>query len=417
MTSVLLPTAYLTSLLALQASAFVAIVVILPIISGEWELSPLELGALGAGGFCGSALAAIPAGLLVDHISALRVLLLGFGGICASLLLAAQQTSVWPLVGCMILLGMCRIAIPPLTDRLAAERYPSSMRATIFGVKQTGASIGESTAAIVLPLLVVVAGDWRVALRVLALFLMASLFLACWGLRCVVPRRSKARARSEPTDEISVPIRSSVLRVVASTAFVMGMQEGALTAFIALWLVADASLAPSEAAWGIAALSVGGVVGRVLSGLMSDRAFPSLRLRVLSVLCGFGTMGLGAAIMAVERGAPRLAILCLAVAGLGGKGWVGLVRVIGIEASIGGGAGFRAAVTLTSGMLGATVGPLVFSSGVRELGYTYSWSLLALVLLLVAIAAWFQAPQVSGDATGAVARSLATANHNQASGG
>lgn len=377
-------------LMTAQATAQHSFAALTPFIRDDLGLGAAELGLVSAALYLGTVFAAFGLGGWVDRRSARLVVAVSGLGVAVSLGIIAASPWLLGVTAGFLLVGLARGAIPPLTDRLGYELVPMHRRGVVFGIKQMGAPVGSVTAAMVLPPIAATAAGWRgsltgaaVVIALLALVLARSLGISERGLR-EVPHRSKDTA-----PEGALSVMSRLLRLlITPTAFSfgVGLYMAASMTFMALYLVDVGGLDAVRAARWFAAFGIGGALGRVSWGWMSDNVFAGRRSYAL-VLCAF----LGGSAAITVGLAPQLlvgigGVLLIGAFGFFAQGWVGIVRALGAELAGPGYSGRAGGLLLGAMMLGGLLGPPIFGWVVEYAGgYTTAWVLMGSIAITCAL--------------------------------
>lgn len=268
-----------------------------------------------------------------------------------------------------------------------------------MGLKQGGMPLAGVLTASTLPALGLAIG-WRNALAVVGLFVIAS------GIITLLLYREPRRRGQQPTRGAS--IRASLKEVTRNrrlwTAscmplFLLVVQQS-LIAYLALFFkeVVLVDMVPDErarivAAGGYLALcQVGGFLGRVFWGVVSDRALKGRRAMVLAMIGALATL-MSVVMAQLGPGHPAWLLAVVVVAyGVGAVGWNGLFVTLVAELADRKHAATAVGFAYTLCEVGSVGGPPLFGFVVDVTGsYRAGWLLLAffgvagtLVALLVA---------------------------------
>ena len=290
-----------------------------PEIRAEFELSTAAVGAVGAMAYVGSLVATVPAGRITDRMGATRMLALSLVLIAAGVSVAAGAPTALLLLAGVGLAGIGYGAANPPSNVLASASVPRGRRAVVMSIKQVGVTTGGVLAGLILPGLALLS-SWRAALVVP---LAACLVTGLVALRLArSPERSAAAAA--PADH----------RPTASMAgmgvygFVLAGVQNTIISYVAVYLVDHEHLSVTAAGVGLAVTMLGGSVGRLGWGFVSDRLFDS-RLPPLQLAAAGAAVGL--AVLPWTDGA--LVYLALALVGLCAIGWNGVYLTMTAESA------------------------------------------------------------------------------------
>jgi predicted MFS family arabinose efflux permease len=265
-----------------------------------------------------------------------------------------------------------------------------------MGIKQTGLTLGGLVGALVLPPLAVLDG-WRVALAVAGVLAIVSAVMTLLIYR-TPPAAGGARAASWPRlGEVRAFMRRPGVLVVFLSGLALSVAQSSLLAHLALYARETFTLSSVAAGQVLALAQIGGTVGRLAWGAISDRFFGGRRRPGVVVNALIGAVAY--ALLALGGELPSASIVPLALmAGVGAFGWVGLY--FALVAEIGGPryAGLLTGVATAFAWSGVLVGPPVFGVLVDRTGsYAAPWLALSSVALLVAIALPRPAPLVQRE--------------------
>jgi len=317
-----LPLAVTLAVQTLVAFAVYCAPVMAPVAGPALGFSPSAVGYYIAFTYFGSMLGSAAAGGWVARFGPIRVsqagLALGFGGLA----LAASGSPLLVMLGGFIV-GLGYGPTTPASSVMLARAAPPSMFSLIFSIKQTGVPAGGALAGALVPLLVLAFG-WQWA----AVAIGASCALLALAIGAV---RTRYDCDLDPRAPISLatafaPVRLVLghprLRQMCLTSFVYGGVQISLVTYLVTFLVESFALTLVLAGLVMAVTQVSSVIGRVLWGVLADRA---LSRRAMLGLLGIG-MGLSAALaLAADPGWP-LWLLCLYAAAFGASavGWNGV---------------------------------------------------------------------------------------------
>lgn len=348
--------------------------VLAPHITEEFGLSRFAVGLLTTVFFAAGGLVSVLAGRLVDVLGAKRVMLTSFG----LLTLATVGLGLSPDFGLMVLAsclaGFALATGNPVTNKLVAERVSPQRRGLAMGVKQAGVQAGAFLAG---GLLAPAAGvwGWRAAVVATAVVPLAGAVATL----LVVPADVTVARGAHRRRRVRV---SPAIRRLAFYGFLMGFSVSTVNAYLPLYAVEGVGISAVRAGSLIAVMGVCGMASRVLWGWVSDR---SGAYRGALATMAFGgavavLTGLFTGILGVPSGLMWFVALLL---GLTAVAWnsVGMVAVLASSAPEH--AGHASGVVVLGFYAGFVPSPLLFGALVDVTGgYTVSWSVVTLALLL-----------------------------------
>jgi sugar phosphate permease len=246
--------------------------------------------------------------------------------------------------------------------RMIMGWFPRTERGLAMGIRQTSQPLGVALGGLVLPSLAQRIGPFP-ALVVPGIVCLVSAVLV------VVVVRDPARPPRASSDAQGTPYRSPVLWRVHAASALLVVPQFAISAFGTEYLVRQQGWGVTAAGAFVAVIQIAGAVGRIGSGVWSDRVRSRLRpMRQLAV-------GATAVLLLFALGdavAPWLAVAALAVGGvvtvadnglaftavaeIAGAAWSG--RALGIQNT-----GQNVVSSLTPVALGALVGVTGYAVG------------------------------------------------------
>ncbi len=358
-----------------------------PFLLDAFGMSRVQVGLFSSLIFLAMVLFGMPAGWLVDRFGVRRLLLVGPGMFALVFALFSQITSVSIGYFVVILAGFGYVFVTPTTTMALVHYFPPRRRATAISIKQSAVTVGSAVGAIIVPYLANWLG-WRSTVALL-------------GAAVVVVVAASFTIYRDATSQPSVaqaPVLATFRRVLANrgllhlglTAIVYCALQMGLATYLVLQLVEARQLSVVVAGTFLMAANLGGGVGRVLWGFISDRAFGGQRRPVL-VIIGIiaGTIAIvfstGIATMPLW-----LLYLISAVFGATALGWNGVLITFASEISGKdlGAAGLGWAVTLMT--IGILVGPPLFGYIVdRTSSYNPAWLVFGILTLVATVSMIF----------------------------
>ena len=351
------------------------------------DIGVAGFGAVFAAVSLGSALAMIPAGMLVDRVGARWVLVIG--GIVNGLgtLAAATLTAPAAFAGALLVAGIGGSAVPVAGMASLMRAFPPERRGVVMGWRQLAVPLGGTIGAVALPLLAD-AGGVRLALAACAV----AVTVTSVGFGLLVghaPAAGTVASRGGLRDVLRV----TGIRPALTVAFVYIL---GLTAVLTYYIpaVRAAGFTRTQAAVGFTLVNVVAGISRPLWGRRADRGGGTRRMRTLRET---GMVGAAAAVIilpALHAGfGPGLA--ATAVLAFGVFGFNGLIYLIVGE--LAGSARSGVAVGVASTVVfggGALVAPAA-GLAVENLGYGALWAIAAFSGAAGAAIAWRWLPGTS----------------------
>jgi MFS family permease len=274
-----------TSVQVMAALAALSVPAIAPAVAAATGQPASMVGTYVSLLYVGSAVAALVSGSLVSMFGALRLSQLCLV-LCALAMALGTRATLPALALSAFALGLGYGPITPASSHVLARSTPPDRIALTFSVKQTGVPAGVALAGILVPALTVWLG-WKAALAAVAV-----LCAACAG--AVQPLRAALDHDHDPDAPFSwrallsgvrLVVASGPLRAMAALSFVYSGLQNCTSSFIVADLVEALGYGWIAAGIGLTAANLGGVVGRIGWGVVSDRWLAARRtLRALGLL-------------------------------------------------------------------------------------------------------------------------------------
>lgn len=301
-------------------------------------------------------------GAAADRFGERVVIVTGVGMAAALLFLARFMPGALALGVLFVLAGASAASVNAASGRVVMGWFPVAERGLAMGTRQTAQPVGVALAALGLPPLARAYGTDAALLFPATLCAVAAVLV--WLLVADPPRspRGAMPARS--------PYRGStaLARVHLASAMLV-LPQFAVAAFTLVYLVGQRGWDPSTAGRVIFGCQLAGALGRVVTGVWSDRVHsrlePMRRLAVASaVLMGLIALGAATGSWAVVLALAIAAVVTVADNGLGytsvaelaGREWSG--RALGVQNTV-----QNLAAVLSAPLLAAVIGDVRYALG------------------------------------------------------
>lgn len=272
-------------------------------------------------------------------------------------LVAVLPLSMAAFVVGALVIGLGYGPVSPASSHLMAGIVGRRDLNLIFSIRQSGAPLGVLLTGLVLPPLVVAFG-WQSALVLLAVAA-AAIALATVpmmrGLDAALPRTQAAGPGIwAPAREV---LATPSLRRLVATSFLFSAMLATLNAFVPTVVSALGGLDLARAGLCAAAAQAGAICGRLLWGVVADRALrPNATLALIGLLMAGAALALGA----IGRDTSFVVVLAICVwLGATAGGWGGVVMAQAARLAPAGGVGRIASGVMVFNYLGVMLGPPV----------------------------------------------------------
>lgn len=384
----------LTAATLIQAS--VSLAQQAPAALGPALLSELGIGHAGLGLITsaligGMAATTLLAGVLIDRVGERRVVVCGVGGMALAVFAAGFSVGFAMLFALCLLASFGAATSTPGGSKATATWFPKSQRGFALGIRQTGVPLGGLAAAVILPPVVAVT-NWRVGLFCAAAIALFATVTFAWLYRespvdpAVKDLAGEGTSMVEAVGSGANGVWLSTLKSLASNrsfvaatifSFVLVGGQWSAISFIAVFAHESVGLSIVSAGIFLGLLQAGGIAGRILLGLLSDRLG---RRKPALIVAGAGAACTCATLSLVGSGAP-LAALGVVSAALGFLllGWNGIYIAYLSEATPPGSAATAVGAGLTVTNLGSLTVPPLFGLLIDASGsYPLLWMALSL---------------------------------------
>lgn len=375
-------------LTTLQQTGLTTIRFGLPVLATYWRdafhITLAQVGVL-LGAFDLGALALLfPLGMLADRWGERVVLAAG------ALFTAAMSAGVaWAgsfgwLAALLAVAGLGYGSGQTAGTKAVASAFGATGRGVAMGIRQSGLPLGGFLAALLLPALAA-RGGWHEAL------LAAALLCAVPGVLCWVLMPHEEPGSSETASLVGLPARVRLIlrhpgiRRTTGVAALLVAGQMYYQGYLALYLVDHLGYAKPTAAGLLAAVHLGGVVGRLVWGILSDRAFGGRRTPALGWCVAAGA-GFPVLLVLLPARTPFLAVAGLAfVGGALLLGWNGLYSTLIMEHAREESAGTAMGLSMTVLYTTTVLTPPVFGWVVDRATYATGWLAVAALLALATV--------------------------------
>jgi sugar phosphate permease len=344
-----------------------------PFFASTFALSAAQVGLMVSSLGVGRTLGVLPAGLIVDRVGENAVMVVA--GVVAAVLfiLAGLAKAWWTVAAALLVAGIFTGSAGPAGTKFIIGAFAPSRRGLPMGVRQSAIPFGGLLAAVALPLLAH-RGGVDTALLACGAALACGAVCALVGMPAL-PAGPAARGRPSGIRVVRAD-RDIRLAVAWGMLFIGG--QYAIVSYLILDLTHAPGLSLALATALLAVTQVGGLVGRVIWGLVSDRRLGGRRKPPLQVMT-IGGCACALVFAAQPAGAPTavLVLVCL-VAGATLIAWQGIWNALLSELAPAHAVGTAIGFGLTFTNVAIVLWPPLFGwIADRSGGYQLSWLVLA----------------------------------------
>ena len=352
-----------------SALGLIAVPVLIPAELGPPRLTPAGIGLYLLCAYAGAVLGSLSAGALIERWGAIKTSQYALLLTAAGLALAAFYPAALLLAA--LLLGMGYGPITPASSHVLIQTTPAERLNLVFSIKQTGVPVGVALSGFIVPPLAVTGWMWTLLVLALAC---AAVAVSAWPIQAALDAQTSQLTSADDRAKLSVrflirqllePLavifRHKNLRMLAAVSFVLSGIQISLTSYLVSFLTTGLFMTALAAGAMLAISQVGGIMGRIVWGYISDRFIqPLSMLMLLSLVVALAALVTGG--LALWPGALSglmLAVLIF-VFGASASGWNGVYLAEVARQAPPGTVGKATSGTLACTFLGVMVGAPMF---------------------------------------------------------
>jgi sugar phosphate permease len=349
-----------------------------PFLKKVMSLSITQLGAITSTICFTSALAAFPGGIIVDRFGVKKGLLLWLGITGFSLLFLSFIHFSYSFLIIMVAIAGTGYGLGnPVASKGIFIWFEEKRRGTAFGIRQSAVSIGCAIAGVLLVYLSEKSGPF-IALRdvcwfILTMFVLAFLLYKTPKLADDILSTGGSQGKQGSGMGLKILFSNRALLILSLVAAFIGMSQGVVAAFFIIYLNESLGYSLLEAGSLFTIVMIGGAVGRILWGTVSDSLFDAKRKPVLMIICCLGLLSITIFTFWVASWPQWIFIAVIIGIGLSSWGWNGILFVIVAEIADEKRTAASVGLASTIGWIGISLGPLVFGCITDHFGYFYAW--------------------------------------------
>jgi len=377
-----LPLGVTLAIQTLVAFAIYSAPVMAPVATRELGLPSAAVGYYIAAAYAGSMLGSAGAGGWVARFGPIRVSQVALSLCFAGLALAASAWTPLVLIGAFVC-GLGYGPTNPASSVILVRAAPPAMFSLTFSIKQTGVPGGGVLAGAIVPALVLAVGWQGTALAIGAACLALAILVAPVRTRYDVGLVRDAPVSPRTViDTVALVLGHARLREMCVVSFVYAGVQITLVTYLVTFLVDDFAVSLVFAGVVMAVAQLASVAGRLLWGVLADRAVS--RRAVLGLL----GLGMGASAMATLAASPLwpawVLFVFASVFGATAVGWNGVYLAEVARVAPAGKVSQATGGCLFFTFLGVVLTPLVFNAVLAlGAGYPVAYALLGVPGLLV----------------------------------
>ena len=388
-----------------SALSLMAVPVLIPTELGLPRLTPSGIGLYIFCAYAGALLGTLSAGALVDRWGAIRTSQWALMMSAAGLILAALYPGALMLAAFMI--GMGYGPITPASSHVLIQTTPAKRLNLVFSIKQTGVPVGVAMSGFFIPPLAVTGWMWTLLILALACMVVVA---SAGPIQAELDAQTSRRITPASLDALSVrfflgqllePLvviwTSKKLRALAAVSFILSGFQIALTSYLVSFLTAGLLMSALAAGSLLALSQVGGIMGRIVWGYLSDHFISPLRmLALLSVVIALAASATSSLMLWPSAASGFFMAVLMFVFGATASGWNGVYLAEVARQAPPGAVSKATSGTLAFTFLGVMIGAPLFGLLVSSPGgFPLAFGFEAVLGLGLAISLFFLARKPS----------------------
>jgi len=356
-----------------------------PFLQTHLNLQHVHIGMLNSVFFMGAFFFSIPMGYLVDRIGVRWSIILGQLILGLSICLVSLAHSYYIICVYLFLAGIGHAAINPATGRAVVDWFTPKSRATAMGMKQTGLPVGAALAAATLPTLALTIG-WRVALVVAGFFSLFSVFLCFIFYKEPITNKHFDKIQSTNIQSLILMFKNKNLMLLSGSMIIFVSLQSSLETYLVLFCKDSLKFSVVASGYLLSICYIGGIVGRLGWGPVSDLFFRGKRKQVLMII---GTTSfllcLTFIFLSFNLSAWLLGFIIF-IFGACAIGWNGIYLTLAAELVARGQEGKAIGTSLTIVFSGIFLGPPFFGYIIDKThSYDIAWAFFGFIVFLATL--------------------------------
>lgn len=357
------------------------------VIGEDLELTKAQIGLLPAALFFGQSIISIPIGFLTDKIGTKQMMLVIALCLGGSFILMTF-VSLFGLLLVMIALGGIGYgASHPATNRGVILWFSQRNRGIAMGIKQMGVTVGSAFAVLLLlPLATIY--SWQIAILFASLLLIIIGFFAFLFYQESLnhPKKTPLKKSNHFLLELIHMVKHKALVLISISSFFLNGSQMILNTYIILYSYEKLGISLFLSGTLLVISEIGGSMGRLCWGIISDVFFDSRRIIIL-IIISILTASISTYIALLPKDTsflkmiPIILVFGFCISGFNAIWMNATTEVVAKEQS-----GIATGFSITLGSGGVIVGPPLFGLIVDMTGsYTVGWLFVSFIMVITAI--------------------------------
>ncbi len=354
---------------------------IAPNLKDTFSLTTVQIGVISSSLYFTAILFSIPSGISVDKFGTRKNLIICLGLMGGSLMiLSIIGNNFIVLVLFASLSGIGYGMIYPVSSKGLLTWFNKELRATAFGVRQSGVTIGAAVTG-VLAVYITQKTNYQTTLLVVGglNLLMAAITLIIYPKPISKDTNSHGKLTGYWFRSL---LNNKNLLCLSLIMALFCLSQSSIIAFFVLYLKEYLRYPIEIAAFFLALMMVTGSLSRVIWGIISDKVFKTRRKPVLLLICIIAVLSTFLTSFLTPN-SPQILLafitICIGASLFGSQGLtIAYIAEISESKLI----GTSTSLAISIAWIGMVFGPVCFGGVVLHFGYSMGWFLLSFFLVL-----------------------------------
>ena len=349
-----------------------------PYLINSLGVSLTQIGSFNSIFYLVATLVATPIGILVDKLSTKLILVSALAIMGFSFFAMGMSGSYIAILFFSALAGLGYGTINQISVKDLGIWFPKNLRAFVFGIRQTGVTIGAAIGAVIITIVADI-GGWQLSIWFASSLLFLMAFLCFFFYKSGEAPTTNVNAKKEslfkvPINDVLKILKQPILIICTSVGFLLSGSQVVISTFLILYLKTE-NVFPDNDFLGIflTIVMIAATIGRIGWGIISDRLLKSDRLKSLAIISFIATFS-SICLLLTKTGTPEWTmyitsfLLGLSFAGFQGVWFACISDAVPIEYT-----GVITGIMITISWIGIVIFPVLFGIIVDQTNYFWGW--------------------------------------------
>lgn len=265
-----------TGIQAVFSCIITAVGILAPFLVMDLGLSQTMIGLAGGAVSFGNTFTALLSGRIADKKGVKKVMIFG-SVMTVAFIIAASATSIFPLfIALLVFTGLWSSVPVPAGSKSVTQWFPPSRLGFALGFRATGVPLGGFIGALFLPYIAINWG-WRMGLFFAGVLLLIMALIFQLFYREYPEEKSVDKAGKEKAAGEWDFVRNGQIWICLISAFVFIGTQFTMVTYLTLYICSQLGLDVEIGSRFIAVAQMGGVIARIVLGIVSDTLFKGAR--------------------------------------------------------------------------------------------------------------------------------------------